>query len=121
MSSGPILLTERELAKRLNVSVRTLQAQRQRGGGFPYLKLNKSVRYDWTVLLPRLSELERTSTSQQPAEYHTTIEAAVCELAHRLVRTSEASSLADALAAVENVSRTLTQAIASQFQGERRP
>ena len=66
MSSGPILLTERELSERLNVPVRTLQAQRQRGGGFPYLKLGKSVRYHWTTVQARLSELERASTSQQP-------------------------------------------------------
>jgi prophage regulatory protein len=66
-------------------------------------------------------EQRRATGEWRPVEYYPTIQGAVNSLAHRLVRTSEASSLADALAAVENVSRTLTQALASQFQVERRP
>ncbi|MEM8836452.1 MAG: helix-turn-helix domain-containing protein [Pseudomonadota bacterium] len=39
------LLTEAAAADFLNVSIRTLQAWRVRGGGPPYAKLGKSVRY----------------------------------------------------------------------------
>lgn len=39
------LLTEQQAAKRLNISVRTLQAWRVRGGGPVYIKMGRSVRY----------------------------------------------------------------------------
>jgi hypothetical protein len=42
------LLTERELSQRINRSIRTLQADRLRGGGggIPYIKIGHRVRYD---------------------------------------------------------------------------
>jgi len=66
-------------------------------------------------------EQRRTTGEWRPVEYYPTIHGAVNSLAHRLVRTSEASSLADALAAIELVLRTLTQALASQVYVEGRP
>ncbi len=62
----------------------------------------------------------RKNGEWRPVEYHATIEGTVNSLARRLVRTSEVQSLADALAAVENVSRTLTQALAPCFKVTRR-
>lgn len=40
------LNTEREEAARLNLSMRTLQSWRTNGGGPPYLKAGRAVRYD---------------------------------------------------------------------------
>ena len=39
------LLTETEVAERLNVSIRTLQGWRLRGGGPLYVKIGARVRY----------------------------------------------------------------------------
>ena len=39
------LLTEDEAAQLRRQSIRTLQAERLRGGGCPYVKLGRSVRY----------------------------------------------------------------------------
>jgi len=44
-------LTEREVAERQSRSVRTLQNQRVVGGGIPFVKFGRSVRY-------RLSDIE---------------------------------------------------------------
>ncbi len=40
------LLTERELSQRIDHSICTLQADRLRGGGIPYIKISHRVRYD---------------------------------------------------------------------------
>jgi hypothetical protein len=41
------LLTERKLSQRIDRSIRTLQADRLRGGGgIPYIKIGHRVRYD---------------------------------------------------------------------------
>lgn len=45
MSSTSAFLTEVELAERHKRSVRTIQAERLKGGGIPFLKLGRSVRY----------------------------------------------------------------------------
>lgn len=42
---APRLLTEKEAAERLGLSVRTLQAWRQRGLGPEYVKLSRAIRY----------------------------------------------------------------------------
>lgn len=60
----PPLLSERQLADKLNISVRTLQAQRQRGGGIPYLKVGRAVRYTPEAVERYLAGRIRTSTSQ---------------------------------------------------------
>jgi hypothetical protein len=57
----------------------------------------------------------------RPVEYHANLEAAVNSLSGRLLRTSKVRTLADALAAVENVARTLTLALAPSYKVERRP
>lgn len=64
MSQNFTLLTESQLAERQQRSVRTIQADRLKGGGIPYVKLGRSVRY-------RLCDVERweadhivTSTSE---------------------------------------------------------
>jgi excisionase family DNA binding protein len=43
--SLPYYLTETNLSERLNIPVRTLQSQRLRGDGIPYVKIGRSVRY----------------------------------------------------------------------------
>jgi hypothetical protein len=58
------LWDEHTLAKALNKSVRTLQAERQRGTGIPFLKLGRSVRYDPHVVERYLRAQTRASTSQ---------------------------------------------------------
>lgn len=44
------LIDEREAARRLGVSVRTLQSWRLRREGPPFVKLGRSIRYDPAVL-----------------------------------------------------------------------
>jgi hypothetical protein len=62
------LLDERALAELLDVSVRTLQAERQRGDGIPFIKLGRSVRYDPKVVEQYLRAQTRVSTSQTEAQ-----------------------------------------------------
>jgi hypothetical protein len=56
----------------------------------------------------------------RPVEYHTSLEAAIKRLSGRLQRTAEVQCLADALAAVENIARTLMLALAPHFYVARR-
>ena len=56
-------LTEQGAAPVLNVSVKTLQAWRVRGGGPPFLKLNRCVRYWKSDLREWMEQGRRTSTS----------------------------------------------------------
>lgn len=49
-------LTESELAERLNISIRTLQSQRIRGNGIPYVKIGRSVRYQLDVVMEYLNQ-----------------------------------------------------------------
>jgi hypothetical protein len=62
------LWDEHTLAKVLDRSVRTLQAERQRGTGIPFLKLGRSVRYDPNVVERYLRAQTRASTSQTEAQ-----------------------------------------------------
>jgi hypothetical protein len=57
------LLTERQAAALLNVSVKSLQGWRSRGGGPPYRKLGRCVRYAMTDLDAFLCDAVRRSTS----------------------------------------------------------
>jgi predicted DNA-binding transcriptional regulator AlpA len=57
------LHTEKEEAERLNLSVRTLQSWRYKGGGPPYLRLGSVVRYDPAAVDTWLNQQVRTSTS----------------------------------------------------------
>jgi hypothetical protein len=66
-------------------------------------------------------EQRRKDGEWRPVEYHTSLEAAVNSLSGRLLRTSDVRCLADALAAVDRISRTLTLALAPTFKVEVRP
>ena len=57
--------TERQLAERLGISVRTLQAQRQRGGGIPFVKLGRAVRYARSDVEQYLEQHRHRSTSDE--------------------------------------------------------
>ena len=57
------LLDEKEAAVLLNISVKTLQARRSKGGGPRFVKLGRSVRYAMSELKAYVSESQRTSTS----------------------------------------------------------
>ena len=57
------LHTEKQEAERLNVSVRTLQAWRCKGGGPPFLKLGSAIRYDPSETDAWLANQCRSSTS----------------------------------------------------------
>lgn len=64
---APVLMDERTTSRRYHIPIRTLQAQRQRGGGMPYVKIGRSVRYDRRVVEAYLIECARTSTSDDTA------------------------------------------------------
>jgi Helix-turn-helix domain len=57
------LLNEREAATLLRLSVKCLQGWRVRGGGPPFLKLGRSVRYEVSALEAFVQEAVRRSTS----------------------------------------------------------
>jgi predicted DNA-binding transcriptional regulator AlpA len=63
MQSGDKYLTERTAAALLDVSERTLQGWRWRGGGPPFVKLGRAVRYPPIELRAWLDGQRRTSTS----------------------------------------------------------
>jgi hypothetical protein len=58
------LLTEAEAADMRRQSIRTLQAERLRGGGCPFVKLGRSVRYRRSDVLRFIATNTRTSTTQ---------------------------------------------------------
>jgi len=62
------LMTEAQTAEFLQVSIRTLQANRVRGGGPPYVKLGRSVRYRRRDVIAWLDQRLRVHTSQSAAE-----------------------------------------------------
>ena len=57
------LMTEKDVALRQGRSVKTLQNQRVTGGGIPFLKLGRSVRYRLTDVIAWEEANLRTSTS----------------------------------------------------------
>ena len=57
------LLTEREAAALLHVSVKCLQGWRSRGGGPPYRKIGRCVRYEKADLETFVEQAVRRSTS----------------------------------------------------------
>jgi hypothetical protein len=61
------LLTEIEAAQLRKQSVRTLQAERLRGGGCAYVKLGRSVRYRRSDVLRFIEARVRSSTSEAVA------------------------------------------------------
>jgi hypothetical protein len=58
-------LNERELAERLNVSVKWLQKMRLSGGGIPYTKFGCAVRYPIRAIEKFEAEALRHSTSDR--------------------------------------------------------
>ena len=61
-------LTEGDLAARLKVSVRTLQAHRRRGAGIPYVKFGRCVRYDLADVAAYLDGNKRPADDVTPPE-----------------------------------------------------
>lgn len=62
------LLSTREEAKKLGISHRTLEGLRLKGGGPPFVKLGRSVRYDETDVDMWLASRRRRSTSDPGGE-----------------------------------------------------
>jgi hypothetical protein len=57
-------LNEKQLAERWAVSVRTLQAARVKGGGVPFVRIGRSVRYRLEDVLAYEHARLRTNTSE---------------------------------------------------------
>ena len=62
-TTAPILLTPKQAARRLNLSVSWLAKRRLAGDGPPYVKLGGAVRYVETSLQQWMKGQQRTSTS----------------------------------------------------------
>jgi hypothetical protein len=60
------LITESEAARLRRQSERTLQSERQRGGGCPFVKLGHSVRYRRADVLIHIAANIKTCTSETP-------------------------------------------------------
>jgi len=70
MQSSPDLdaaLNENQAGEFLGVSVRTLQAWRVRGGGPPYVKIGRAVRYQRRALVTFQEQHTVTSTTEADA------------------------------------------------------
>jgi excisionase family DNA binding protein len=63
----PELLTETEAAELLRQRVKTLQARRVTGGGVPFVKIGRTVRYRRADVLAYIAANVRTSTTEQPS------------------------------------------------------
>lgn len=59
------LLTPKEAAKVLKVSLSWLAKARMRGDGPPFIRVGRSVRYALTALLQWMRSRQRLSTSEQ--------------------------------------------------------
>jgi hypothetical protein len=59
-------LTETQLAERWQISVRTLQAARVKGGGVAFVRIGRSVRYRLEDVLAYEQARLRTNTSETP-------------------------------------------------------
>jgi predicted DNA-binding transcriptional regulator AlpA len=60
-----VLLTAKEAAKTLKVSLSWLAKARMRGDGPPYIKLGRSIRYTEAALIQWMKSRQRMSTSEQ--------------------------------------------------------
>jgi excisionase family DNA binding protein len=60
-----VLLTPKEAAKLLKVSVSWLAKARMRGDGAPYIKVGRSIRYAESALIQWMKSRQRLSTSEQ--------------------------------------------------------
>jgi excisionase family DNA binding protein len=60
-----VLLTPKEAAKLLKVSVSWLAKARMRGDGPPFIKVGRAIRYSETALIQWMKGQQRMSTSEQ--------------------------------------------------------
>ena len=60
-----VLLTAKEAARLLKVSVSWLAKARMRGDGPPYIRIGRSIRYVLTALIQWMKSQQRLSTSEQ--------------------------------------------------------
>jgi hypothetical protein len=60
-----VLLTPRETAERLKVSLSWLAKARMRGDGPPFIKVGRAIRYSETMLMQWMRAHQRSSTSEQ--------------------------------------------------------
>jgi len=60
----PTLLTAKEAASRLKVSLSWLAKARMRGDGPPYVRIGRSIRYTDATTLQWLRSQQRVSTSE---------------------------------------------------------
>jgi predicted DNA-binding transcriptional regulator AlpA len=69
ISNEQTLLTEHELAARLNINVQTLRRQRRMGGpdAIRHIKIGKSVRYRWADVEEYLERHARLRTQRETA------------------------------------------------------
>ena len=61
----PVLLTPKEAARLLKVSLSWLAKARMRGDGPPYIQIGRSIRYAEAALLQWMKSRQRMSTSEQ--------------------------------------------------------
>lgn len=59
------LLTEREVAEILSISVKTLRNWRVSGGPLPHVKISRAVRYEPEAVARLIAQQRRTSTSDK--------------------------------------------------------
>jgi excisionase family DNA binding protein len=59
-----VLLTPKEAAERLKVSLSWLAKARMRGDGPPFIKIGRSIRYSETALQQWMKSRQRLSTSE---------------------------------------------------------
>lgn len=60
-----VLLTAKEAARLLKVSLSWLAKARMRGDGPPFIKVGRSIRYSEAALLQWMKSRQRLSTSEQ--------------------------------------------------------
>lgn len=60
-----VLLTPKEAARLLKVSISWLAKARMRGDGPPYIRIGRSIRYSEAALLQWMKSRQRLSTSEQ--------------------------------------------------------
>lgn len=68
MENDKILLNEAEVAEMTGLSKRTLQAWRYRGGGPPFIKLGRAVRYRKSDIVEWINEQAVRSTAEHTSK-----------------------------------------------------
>jgi excisionase family DNA binding protein len=64
-SPSIVLLTPKEAARLLKVSLSWLAKARMRGDGPPYIRIGRSIRYTEAALMQWMKSRQRMSTSEQ--------------------------------------------------------